>query len=156
MLGYKNGTGFENLFRLNKEDVFHYVYAVLHHPAYRTKYELNLKREFPRVPLYEDFWQWAAWGKRLMDLHINYESVEPYPLERYDAQSMLEIRSRSESSKKAASQLSNILNILSGNDDPDANFPPGSIFKVKLKADKENGSIQLDERTTLRGIPAIA
>lgn len=38
-----------------KEDIFHYVYAVLHNPAYRKKYEMNLKREFPRVPLYDDF-----------------------------------------------------------------------------------------------------
>ena len=68
--------------KLTKEDIFHYVYAVLHHPAYRTKYELNLKREFPRIPLYDDFQQWAAWGKQLMDLHINYETVAPYHLER--------------------------------------------------------------------------
>ena len=38
-----------------QEDIFHYVYAVLHHPAYRAKYEINLKREFPRIPFYEDF-----------------------------------------------------------------------------------------------------
>jgi predicted helicase len=66
---------------LVKEDIFHYVYAVLHNPAYRQKYELNLKREFPRIPFYEDFHQWAAWGKRLIDLHINYESKKPYPLQ---------------------------------------------------------------------------
>jgi predicted helicase len=64
-----------------KEDIFHYVYAVLHNPAYRQKYELNLKREFPRIPFYENFHQWAAWGKRLIDLHINYESIKPYPLQ---------------------------------------------------------------------------
>ncbi len=63
---------------ITKENIFHYVYAVLHHPAYRTKYELNLKREFPRIPLYENFYQWESWGKRLMELHINYESVAPF------------------------------------------------------------------------------
>lgn len=61
------------------------MYAVLHHPAYRAKYEINLKREFPRIPFYEDFWKWAEWGKRLMDLHLNYEAVGPFPLERIDA-----------------------------------------------------------------------
>ena len=65
---------------ITKEDIFHYVYAVLHNPAYRKKYELNLKREFPRIPFYKDFWQWAKWGKQLMDLHINYEDAKPYPL----------------------------------------------------------------------------
>ncbi|MCJ7811940.1 DNA methyltransferase, partial [bacterium] len=48
---------------ITKEGIFHYVYAVLHNPAYRKKYELNLKREFPRLPFYKDFWKWVAWGK---------------------------------------------------------------------------------------------
>jgi predicted helicase len=69
---------------ITKLDIFHYVYAVLHHPAYRQKYATNLKREFPRIPFYDDFWQWAGWGRRLMDLHLNYEQAEPYPLERVD------------------------------------------------------------------------
>jgi predicted helicase len=56
---------------ITREDIFHYVYAVLHNPAYRKKYELNLKRDFPRIPFYDDFRQWAAWGKTLMELHRN-------------------------------------------------------------------------------------
>lgn len=71
---------------ITREDIFHYTYAVLHHPAYRQKYELNLKREFPRLPFYEDFRQWAAWGRELMDLHINYETAKPFKLKRVDAQ----------------------------------------------------------------------
>lgn len=66
---------------ITKQDIFHYVYAVLHHPAYRAKYAINLKREFPRLPFYPDFEQWAQWGAQLMNLHLNYETVEPYPLE---------------------------------------------------------------------------
>ncbi|VAW43493.1 ATP-dependent RNA helicase YejH [hydrothermal vent metagenome] len=69
---------------LTKRDIFHYVYAVLHHPAYREKYRLNLKREFPRIPFYDDFWQWAAWGEQLMNLHLNYETITPHPLIRSD------------------------------------------------------------------------
>ncbi|MGE0083372.1 MAG: type ISP restriction/modification enzyme [Desulfococcaceae bacterium] len=69
---------------VSKEDIFYYVYAVLHNPAYRKKYEQNLKRELPRIPFYEDFQQWAAWGKELMNLHISFESIDPYPLERKD------------------------------------------------------------------------
>ena len=69
---------------ITKQDIFHYTYAVLHHPAYRTKYELNLKREFPRLPFYADFHQWATWGKALMDLHLNYEAIAPYGLNRVE------------------------------------------------------------------------
>jgi predicted helicase len=70
---------------LTKDAIFHYVYGVLHDPVYREKYALNLKREFPRIPFYADFWKWADWGEKLMKLHIGYEAVEPWPLERIDA-----------------------------------------------------------------------
>ncbi|MEJ7821350.1 MAG: type ISP restriction/modification enzyme [Chitinophagaceae bacterium] len=66
---------------IKKENIFHYVYAVLHNPAYRKKYELNLKREFPRIPFYANFFQWVQWGEQLMNLHINYEIIEPYQLQ---------------------------------------------------------------------------
>jgi len=67
-------------FVISKEDIFHYTYGVLHNPAYRKKYELNLKREFPRLPFYKDFYKWVGWGKELMDLHIGYETVDNYEL----------------------------------------------------------------------------
>ncbi len=70
---------------ITKDAIFHYVYAVLHDPVYRETYALNLRREFPRVPLYPDFQAWAAWGETLMRLHIGYEQVEPWPLDRADA-----------------------------------------------------------------------
>jgi len=69
---------------IKKEDIFYYTYAVLHNPAYRKKYELNLKREFPRLPFYDDFFKWVAWGKQLMELHINYETVAPFELQVVD------------------------------------------------------------------------
>ncbi len=69
---------------ITKDAIFHYVYGVLHDPTYRDKYALNLKREFPRIPFYADFWRWAEWGERLMALHIGYETVEPWPLQRID------------------------------------------------------------------------
>lgn len=80
---YQPGSG-KKAQPITKEAIFHYVYAVLHDPVYREKYAQNLKREFPRIPFYADFWQWAGWGKALMDLHIGYESVEPWPLTRID------------------------------------------------------------------------
>lgn len=112
---------------VNKESIFSYVYAVLHNPAYQKKYELNLKREFPRIPLYEDFQKWAAWGKALMDLHINYETVKPYDLKRSDID----------------------IEVKDGNTIEDLN-------KTKLKANKSTGAIEIDSITTLTGIPAEA
>ncbi len=70
--------------KIKKIDIFHYTYAVLHHPTYRQKYEQNLKREFPRLPFYENFQQWVKMGKKLIDLHINYETIKPFPLTRID------------------------------------------------------------------------
>jgi predicted helicase len=70
--------------KITKEAIFHYCYAVLHDPLYREKYAQNLKREFPRIPFYKDFWQWAAWGEALMGLHIGYEGVAPFALVRTD------------------------------------------------------------------------
>ena len=69
---------------INAEDIFAYTYAVLHDPVYREKYAVDLLREFPRLPFYEDFWGWAASGQELLDLHIGFEAVEPYGLKRND------------------------------------------------------------------------
>ncbi|WP_052311281.1 type ISP restriction/modification enzyme [Bernardetia litoralis] len=106
---------------LEREDIFHYVYGVLHNPAYRKKYELNLKREFPRIPFYKDFWFWSEKGKELMELHLDYEKIEKYDLEREEKP-----------------------------------LKSGSLNKAKLKAKKEEGIIVLDEKTTLKNIPAAA
>ncbi|HEY4848318.1 MAG TPA: type ISP restriction/modification enzyme [Methylocella sp.] len=70
--------------QITKDAIFRYIYGVLHDPVYREKYALNLKREFPRIPFYGDFWRWADWGEKLMALHIGYETVKPWPLERTD------------------------------------------------------------------------
>ena len=115
--------------KITKEAIFHYCYAVLHNPAYRDKYAQNLKREFPRIPLYgatlADFWQWADWGEALMALHIGYEKVAPFPLARTDT--------------------------------PDAKVRAAGLQpKAMLRADVAAGSITLDSETTLRGIPPEA
>ena len=63
---------------ITKWDIFHYNYALLHHPVYCEKYEMNLKRDLPHIPFAEDFWGFANAGTQLADLHINYESVRTY------------------------------------------------------------------------------
>jgi predicted helicase len=66
---------------ISKWDIFHYIYAVLHHPAYREKFADNLKRELPRIPFAPDFAAFAAAGRELARLHVDYEKLEPWPLE---------------------------------------------------------------------------
>jgi predicted helicase len=127
---------------VRKEDIFHYTYAVLHNPAYRKKYELNLKREFPRLPFYDNFEQWAAWGKALMELHIDYEKVEPFPLEVITAETKVEHLHQK--------------TMFSVAEEPEALFARKPKVKAKLKADQQTGIIEIDELTYLKGIPKIA
>ena len=66
---------------LTKRQIFHYIYALLHHPEYRSKYADNLKRELPRIPFAPDINAFAEFGAKLARLHLDYELVEQYPLE---------------------------------------------------------------------------
>ncbi len=103
---------------ITREEIFHYVYALLHHPAYRTRYAENLKRELPRIPFVgvasgvktakffplasvetmqgdnkpdhnpkasaKLFHAFAAAGKELAGMHVNYESANEYKLTRIE------------------------------------------------------------------------
>ena len=100
------------------EDIFAYTYAVLHDPVYRYDYAVDLTQELPRLPLYHDFDLWAKMGQELLDLHIGFETADPYPLERVDKS--------------------------------------GDAKRVILRPDNEKGSIVLDDKTTLTGVPPQA
>ena len=68
---------------VTKDDVFYYVYALLHSPEYRTRYGADLKKSLPHIPRVasqEDFVAFTTAGRGLADLHLDYESVEPTPL----------------------------------------------------------------------------
>ena len=69
---------------ISKWDIFHYVYAILHHPQYREKYAANLKRELPRIPFARDFSAFAEAGAKLAELHVNYEGQPEFPLARQE------------------------------------------------------------------------
>ena len=69
---------------IGAEDIFAYIYAMLHDPAYQQRYEVDLRREFPRVYFQPDFAWWAQKGRELLDLHLRFETLEPWPLERQD------------------------------------------------------------------------
>ncbi len=66
---------------ITKEDIFFYVYGLLHSPEYRRRFANNLKKELPRIPLAKDFRAFEEAGRKLGELHVNYESVEPWPVE---------------------------------------------------------------------------
>ena len=57
---------------------------MLHHPAYLDEYRVDLLREFPRLPFYANFGEWARMGNQLLEMHVGFEGAEPYPLERVD------------------------------------------------------------------------
>lgn len=65
---------------IGKEDVFYYVYGLLHSPEYKTRFEADLKKQLPRIPFAKDFWVFSKAGRELAYWHLNYETVEPYPL----------------------------------------------------------------------------
>ena len=67
--------------KVGKEDIFYYVYGILHSPEYRTAFASDLKKSLPRLPLVDsadDFWAFSKAGRALAELHLNYETVEPY------------------------------------------------------------------------------
>ncbi|ETK23229.1 type ISP restriction/modification enzyme [Pseudomonas sp. FH1] len=69
--------------QIGKEDLFYYVYSILHSPDYRERYADNLSKELPRIPAVKkavDFWAFSKAGRALAELHLNYETVAPYPL----------------------------------------------------------------------------
>ena len=69
---------------ISKEDVFYYVYGLLHSPDYRERYADNLSKELPHIPCVKtttDFWAFSQAGRSLAELHLNYETVERYPLQ---------------------------------------------------------------------------
>jgi predicted helicase len=112
---------------ITKDAIFHHVYGIFHDPVYSETYALDLKREFPRIPFYPDFWRWADWGETLLRLHIGYEAVEPWPLRRIDVPD--------ERGRKAG-------------------LVPRP--RPLLRADKAAGVIVLDSETQLSGVPAEA
>ena len=68
--------------RTTKEDVFYYVYGILHAKEYRERFAADLQKSLPRLPLVEDtktFRAFVSVGKKLASLHLNYESIEPHP-----------------------------------------------------------------------------
>jgi predicted helicase len=142
----------DNSLLITKLDIFHYVYAVLHKPEYRNTYEQNLKREFPRIPLYADFWKYAEAGKKLMELHINYENLsggfEPPDrfsplLQRKDIDLEGFKAGKAGKKKKTSDADKEVAEVATA-------FTVYPILKIK------DNNIEIDELTMLCGVPAQA
>ncbi len=153
---------------IGAEDIFAYTYAVLHDPVYRYDYASDLLREFPRLPLYHEFDIWARMGQQLLDLHIGFESVDPYPLERVEKSPPARSSSIRETSatgyaatgrapsspatgKGRRSSPSPSTGEGRGEGEPEDDPP-----RARLRADKERGIIVLDDQTSLTGVPPDA
>lgn len=65
---------------ITKEDIFYYVYGILHSREYRNRFDSNLRKELPRIPLAKDFRAFSTSGRKLANLHLSYETADPYPL----------------------------------------------------------------------------
>ena len=68
---------------ISKEDLFYYIYGLLHSEDYRERYADNLSKELPRIPrvkTYADFKHFSDAGRQLAHYHLNYETVEAYPV----------------------------------------------------------------------------
>ncbi|MET4099835.1 putative helicase [Agrococcus sp. UYP10] len=75
-------TEYQELFgdAVTKDHIFFYVYGVLHSPDYRAQFAADLKKMLPRVPKLRAFFEFADAGRRLAEMHLKYETAEPYPL----------------------------------------------------------------------------
>ncbi len=68
--------------KITKEDIFYYIYGLLHSKEYQDKYSDNLSKELPRIPCVKTaagFWAFSKAGRALAELHLNYETVAMYP-----------------------------------------------------------------------------
>jgi len=120
---------------ISKDDIFLYVYGLLHSADYRETYAADLKKLLPRIPLLKDPWPIIQAGKELSELHLGYETIDPYPLDGLD---------------------------IEPGDDP---FEFFAVQKMKFrktrnpetkKLEEDRSTVIYNSRITLAGIPADA
>ncbi|MFC2068675.1 DEAD/DEAH box helicase [Chloroflexota bacterium] len=70
---------------ITKEDIFYYVYGIFHSPEYTRRFDFDLKKMLPRVPLAQDFRAFSKAGRELAYWHLNYEGIEPYTLQEFSS-----------------------------------------------------------------------
>ena len=71
---YKNDSSSKEI---KKEDIFYYIYGLLHSEDYQKKYKSSLDKTLPHIPLVSEFWQYSNIGRELANLHLDYENQQP-------------------------------------------------------------------------------
>jgi predicted helicase len=69
--------------QVTKDDIFFYLYGLLHSPDYRSQFESDLRKMLPRIPKVSRFLDFSHAGRDLSELHLNYEEADPYPLKEH-------------------------------------------------------------------------
>ena len=105
--------------KISKDDIFYYIYALLHSQDYLKKYEINLSKDLPNIPIlkkHEDFKLYSNSGRQLAKLHTNYDEEEKYPLEiiiskkeKYDNLKLFRVEKMKYYSKNQKKDLSTII-----------------------------------------------
>ena len=153
------GKDFDSIYPdgITAEDIFAYTYAVLHDPVYRYDYATDLLREFPRLPLYHEFDIWARMGRELLDLHIGFESIDPYPLKRVEKSSPAKTTKAAREASPYDARLGQPSLVKEHRGAPyDSTAGDEPPPRARLRADKERGVIVLDDQTSLAGVPPDA
>ncbi|MFM6828186.1 MAG: type ISP restriction/modification enzyme, partial [Dolichospermum sp.] len=75
---------------ITKEDIFYYIYGVLHSPEYKQRFAADLKKMLPRIPYTRDFWTFSKAGRELAEYHLNYETIEPYEIKEFSPEIYLD------------------------------------------------------------------
>ena len=66
--------------KISKEDIFYYIYGILHSDEYKSRFASDLTKMLPRIPFAKDFWVFSKAGRKLADIHLNYETAKPFPV----------------------------------------------------------------------------
>lgn len=99
---------------ITDEQIFYYIYAILHHPQYRQDYKIDLTQNLPAVPISPDFSALSALGHELGDLHINFDTTEPYEITRTDKEienPLPKLRSKPENGQVIIDEATTLNNI---------------------------------------------
>ncbi len=121
---------------VTKDDIFFYVYGLLHSREYRERFAADLKKMLPRIPKVAEFWAFAKAGRELSELHLGYETIEPWPLEEV-VDGEVSIRPRAAYSTSDDDEVLHVVKMHYGGKRP--------------KLDKSR--VVVNERLELRGIP---
>lgn len=142
---------------IGKEDIFYYVYGLLHSPDYRSRYADNLSKELPRIPRVKtaaDFWAFSRAGRALAELHLNYETV---PL--YQGAKVLSADGKALSlgdSKVLDSRLRGNDGYMSGNDERQGFWRVEKMKVPKVDGKKDLTRLIYNAHITISGIPPEA